>query len=153
MRFLENRIPPPIVGLLTGLGMWAVARVTPVIVPPHALRWGVAGALVLAGLMLTAPAVMAFARAHTTVNPLTPDAATALVTGGVYRITRNPMYLGMALALLGFTVFLAAPAALIGPVAFVAYITRFQIVPEERVMRAKFGAAFEEYAGRVRLWI
>ena len=150
MTFLENRIPPPIIGLLTGLGMWGLARVTPPVAMPDAARWCVAGALVLAGLLLTAPAIAAFARARTTVNPLRPQATRSLVTGGVYKVTRNPMYLGMALVLAGFAVFLAAPAALLGPVAFVAYITRFQIVPEERVMRAKFGAVFEDYAARVR---
>jgi protein-S-isoprenylcysteine O-methyltransferase Ste14 len=153
MRFLENRIPPPLVGLLIAAGMWAVARVTPVVAVPELWRWTLAGLLVLAGLMLEGPAIAAFARAHTTVNPLKPQGATSLVTGGVYRVTRNPMYVGMAVILTGFALFLAAPAALPGPVAFVAYITRFQIVPEERVMRAKFGAAFEDYAARVRRWV
>ena len=59
----------------------------------------------------------------------------------------------MTCLLCGLAVFLAAPWALLGPVAFVLYITRFQILPEERVMRAKFGQAYEAYAGSVRRWI
>ncbi|MEB0160908.1 isoprenylcysteine carboxylmethyltransferase family protein, partial [Pseudomonas sp. AH2 (2023)] len=91
-------------------------------------------------------------RSRTTVNPLRPDKAAALVSGGVYRVTRNPMYVGMMLLLVAWAVYLDSAWVLAGPVAFVAYITRFQIAPEERVLRAKF-ADFDAYAARVRRWL
>ena len=84
---------------------------------------------------------------------MNPGAASSLVTSGIYRFSRNPMYLGFALALLAVAVYLAhpvAPAVLIG---FVVYINRFQVEPEERALKAIFGDTFAEYAARVRRWI
>jgi protein-S-isoprenylcysteine O-methyltransferase Ste14 len=81
------------------------------------------------------------------------EAASTLVTGGVFRYTRNPMYVALTALLLAWTAWLAAPWAAFCPVAFALFITRFQIIPEERVLRAKFGRAYEDYAQRVRRWI
>jgi len=72
---------------------------------------------------------------------------------GIYRFTRNPMYVGLALVLLGWAALLSSPWALLGPLVFVLYINRFQIAPEERVLSAKFGAAYTEYIARVRRWL
>ena len=99
------------------------------------------------------PALLAFRRARTTVNPLRPERASTLVTTGVYRITRNPMYVGLMLALLAWSVFLASPLSLVGPVVFIAYINRFQIRPEEAVLTAKFGPVYEQYKSTVRRWL
>lgn len=96
---------------------------------------------------------LAFRRARTTVNPLHPERATSVVTGGVYRHTRNPMYVGLLFVLLGCAVAFGAASALLGLPAFVAYITRFQIQPEERALQAKFGRAYTDYAAGVRRWL
>lgn len=152
MQWLEHKIPPPVVGLLCALGMWAAAP---------APDWGSLGllhgalALVLvgAGLGFDVLGLLAFRRAKTTLNPLTPDKASSLVATGVYRITRNPMYLGLALVLSGWTVLLAYWPAIAGPVVFMAFITRFQIVPEERVMAAKFGDDYARFCQQVRRWL
>ena len=96
--------------------------------------------------------LLAFFRRGTTINPLRPAKASALVTGGIYRITRNPMYVGMAFLLAGWAVWLGALWPFLGPVLFVAYLTRFQILPEERILRGKF-AEFDAYATRVRRWL
>jgi protein-S-isoprenylcysteine O-methyltransferase Ste14 len=87
------------------------------------------------------------------VNPLQPDAASSLVSGGVYRWTRNPMYLGMALVLLAWAVYLSSIAALAVLPLFIVYINRFQIEPEERALEARFGAQFERYRKAVRRWL
>jgi len=63
------------------------------------------------------------------------------------------MYVGFAAMLVGWAVCLAAPWALVGPVAFVLFTNRFQIIPEERVMRDKFGQAYDDYQAQVRRWI
>jgi protein-S-isoprenylcysteine O-methyltransferase Ste14 len=84
---------------------------------------------------------------------LRPGTATALVVSGVYRITRNPMYLGFLLLLLAEIVWLANPVALLGAPAFVLYLNRFQIGPEEQALHAHFGPEFSNYAARVRRWI
>ena len=97
--------------------------------------------------------VIEFRHKHTTINPLTPSASSAIVTGGIYRVSRSPMYLGFLLVLAGWAVYLSnAGAALFLP-AFVAYLTRYQIQPEERALLAKFGSQYAEYMSRVRRWL
>ena len=89
--------------------------------------------------------IVSFRRAKTTVNPLKPESTASLVTAGIDRFTRNPMYLGLLFVLLAWAVFLSSAWALVGPIAFVLYINRFQIVPEERVMATMFGVSYSEY--------
>jgi protein-S-isoprenylcysteine O-methyltransferase Ste14 len=153
MPFLENKIPPPLAGLLIGGAMWAAAPALPVLALSDTLRLGLAAMLALAGIAFALAGVISFQRAQTTVNPLKPDSASALVQSGVFRLTRNPMYVGMALVLVGWAAFLASPWTLLGPVAFVWFIQRFQIVPEERAMEKLFGEEFARYRARVRRWI
>ena len=153
MRWLEHRIPPPMVGALVALAMGWLARASAPPALPVAVRLGLAVALALIGLAFLAPAAAAFHRAHTTVNPLKPGAASALVVAGVYRFTRNPMYVGFAALLLAWAAWLAVPATLLGPAFFVAYLTRFQILPEERALRDRFGDSFDAYCRQVRRWL
>jgi len=153
MRALEHKIPPPLVFALVGAAMWAVARMTGRIPMENGWRLVIAGAFTGLAVLFAAAAIAAFRRAKTTTNPLNIEAASTLVTEGVFRYTRNPMYAALTALLIAWTIWLAAPWAALGPVAFVLFITRFQIVPEERALRAKFGRAYEDYAQRVRRWI
>ena len=153
MKTLELKVPPPIVAVLVALAMWAAGGLGapfPVVLP---LRLSVALLIALAGAACSVAGARAFRRARTTVNPMTPGATSALVNNGIYRITRNPMYLGLLCVLVGWTVFLASPYALPGPIVFVLYINRFQIAPEERVLLALFGAEYARYRARVRRWL
>jgi protein-S-isoprenylcysteine O-methyltransferase Ste14 len=150
---LELKLPPPAVALLLGAAMWWLAPHALEQEWPQAWRAGVALALVVVGGSLDMAGLWAFHRQRTTVNPLRPANASALVTGGVYRITRNPMYVGMACFLLAWAVWLGALGVFLGPLLFVAYITRFQIQPEERVLTRLFGTAFTDYTQRVRRWL
>ena len=104
-------------------------------------------------LIVGLSAVLGFHRAKTTVNPLKPDAASALVVRGIYRWTRNPMYLAMLLVLVAWACIVANWAALAILPLFVIYLNRFQIVPEERALHARFGAQFENYRRKVRRWL
>ncbi len=153
MRWLEHRIPPPVVCALIGCCMWGLARIVTRLPLAESIRIGVAVAFVVAGFAVALAGGFVFRRAKTTANPLQPDMASSLVVAGVYRYTRNPMYLGFVLALIGWTVFLAAPLALLGPALFVVFMTRFQIVPEERALARKFGTEFAVYRQRVRRWL
>ncbi|MBV8667335.1 MAG: isoprenylcysteine carboxylmethyltransferase family protein [Burkholderiaceae bacterium] len=153
MRSLETKIPPPILALLTGCLMWGIASATPSFALSEIIHSAVATFLALGGIACVLSGFLAFGRAHTTINPVKPEAASALVCGGIYRYTRNPMYLGLLLVLTSWAIFLSSAWALLGPVAFKFYIERFQILPEERVLAAKFGAAFAEYQSRVRRWL
>jgi protein-S-isoprenylcysteine O-methyltransferase Ste14 len=150
---LEHRIPPPLVGLAIAGAMWAASNLPPVFAPPDWVRHALVVLLVAAGLAFDLAGFVAFRERRTTVNPLNPEKASALVTGGVYRITRNPMYVGMALLLTAWAAWLSALWPFGGPLLFILYIDRFQIVPEERVLRDLFGEAYSAYAARVRRWL
>ena len=150
---LENRIPPPIVMVVTGLAMWALSWVTPTVHIPGGIRYGLVGVLLVFGVSVDGVALFSFRRADTTVNPVKIDNASSLVTTGIYAFTRNPMYVGLTTLLVTFAVLLSNAWLLLGPLFFVLYTTRFQIVPEERVMQAKFGSAYDAYKARVRRWV
>lgn len=151
--WLELRVPPPVVGLVIAVAMGFLAPLGPELGWPHTARLWLALAIAGIGGGLDLSGLIAFVRRHTTVNPLRPAKTSALVTSGVYRFTRNPMYLGMACLLVAWAIWLGALAPWLGPVAFVLYITRFQIRPEERALTALFGDAYLHYATRVRRWL
>lgn len=150
---LDNRIPPPAVAMVTGVAMAGAAWLLPTSDIAPLLRYGITGVLLLLSGLFGAPAFAAFARAGTTINQVRIEKASALVTGGIYRVTRNPMYVALTGLLLALAVGLARPWLLAGPFFFVVFITRFQILPEERAMQAKFGDAYAAYCRQVRRWL
>ena len=151
--FLELRVPPPAVALAAAALMWGIALALPSFrVEVPGARW-IAGGGLLAGILIAGAGLMAFRQARTTVNPMRPEETTMLVTTGVYAWTRNPMYLGWLPMLAGWAAWLENPGALVVVPLFMLYIARLQIVPEERALGAKFGAAFDAYRRRVRRWL
>ena len=153
MNALEHKVPPPAVALILGALMWLISRYEPTLSLDVPWRTAVAIALFITGAMIALSGVWEFHRAKTTVNPLSPEAATAMVTSGIYRFSRNPMYLGLLLALCSWAVWLSHVLALALPPLFVLYINRFQIVPEERALSTKFGGQFSSYTRAVRRWL
>jgi protein-S-isoprenylcysteine O-methyltransferase Ste14 len=149
--WLELRVPPLIVFACVGALMVGAVWVLPVFA--FSLPWPFAPLAAAAGIAVGVAGVLEFRRARTTVNPLKPNEASALVTGGIYRWTRNPMYLGMALVLLGWGLYLGNFGALVLVGAFVSYIDRLQVDPEESALEARFGDAFAAYRKRVRRWL
>jgi protein-S-isoprenylcysteine O-methyltransferase Ste14 len=152
MQALELKVPPPVVGLLVAALMWGASSYPPIFSLAPTVRLALAGTLAAVGVSFDILGLLAFCRSRTTINPLRPAKAIVLVTGGIYRVTRNPMYVGLALLLTGWAAWLGSLWPFLGPVLFVAYITRFQILPEERILRGKFGE-FDAYAARVRRWL
>jgi protein-S-isoprenylcysteine O-methyltransferase Ste14 len=153
MRALELKIPPPVVMLLIGAAMWFVSRSGPSLDVSLLVRSVAACAVAAFGGAISFAGDIEFRRARTTVNPWRPQNTSSLVTSGIYQRTRNPMYLGLFLVLVGWAVFLASAWPLAGPPAFMFYMRRFQIQPEERVLTTKFGAAYADYSSRVRRWL
>src|SRR3990167_2917326 len=153
MNILENRIPPPKVMLIFGAIMWMVSPGVPKFEEVGTVRMLAMIGSILAASFFSAAGVLAFRKAKTTVNPLKPDSASAMVSTGVYRMSRNPMYVGFLLLLVAWGFYLFNVWAFLGVVGFVAYINRFQIVPEERAMLKLFGSEFERYSNSVRRWI
>ena len=153
MRLLELKIPPVITGLLVGGLMWLSARATPDLAFTLPARRFVAAVPALAGVVIATLAVISFRRVRTTVHPLHPENATALVTSGILGLTRNPMYLGLLLVLLGWAVYLANALVFVFPVVYVPLMNHLQIIPEEKALTAKFGPAFGAYQSKVRRWL
>lgn len=153
MQVLELRIPPVALFLAAAAAMGGLAVAFP------GVRFVFPGQLLAASLILLAAGlvgmagVRVFARHETTVNPLQPQRASRLVAAGIYRYSRNPMYLALALALAAWATWLGSwPAVLVVP-AFVLAMNRWQILPEERALAILFGAEYEAYRQRVRRWL
>ena len=153
LKRMELRIPPVAVAVLFAAAMWSIARVTPPQNLPPALTAVAAALFTLGSGVVGIAGIMAFRRAGTTVNPLQPENSTALVVDGIYRYTRNPMYLALLMLLFAWGIALSNPWSMLAAWVFIPYMNRFQIIPEERAMMRMFGAEFARYASRVRRWI
>jgi protein-S-isoprenylcysteine O-methyltransferase Ste14 len=153
MQALELKIPPPVAAVLVGLAMWWTAHQFPPVRSAGLARVIVACAFPMLGLSIASSGFWSFRRAKTTVNPVHPETASSVVTTGIFGYTRNPMYVGLALVLTGWAVWLSVPWVFLGPIVLVLFLRRFQIVPEERAMSLKFGRDYDDYRKRVRRWI
>jgi protein-S-isoprenylcysteine O-methyltransferase Ste14 len=153
MRSLELKIPPAIVLIVAIAAVLLLARQFPFAAYALPGNRVIAIGVAIIGMLFALSGLFAFRRAGTTVDPTQPDKASQLVTSGVYRITRNPMYLGFTLILLASAIRQTSVLSLLPVPLFIAYMHRFQIVPEERWMHRNFGEEFARYAERVRRWI
>jgi len=153
MSVLENKIPPPIVVLICSLSMWLISLISPLIETGFFVRVILSLAIFTVGSFFCIAGVVSFRKAKTTVNPLKPETASSLVSSGVYRISRNPMYVGLSLFLVSLSTYLSSPLSIIGVVAFIFYMNRFQIEPEERALKKIFSTDFLNYMSQVRRWL
>ena len=145
-------IPPPLIAAGFAAAMWLVDRSSDFDIDVPGKAW-IAGGVAASGLAVDVLSILTFRRAQTTVSPLNPSRASALVTGGPYRFSRNPMYVGLALFLTAWAVWLGDPLNLLLIGGFLAAVTAWQIKPEERALAARFPEAFPTYAARTRRWI
>jgi protein-S-isoprenylcysteine O-methyltransferase Ste14 len=150
---LELKVPPPAFALFIALLMWLVSWAVPQFGFDFPGRVVVAVALGAVGTITILLGAAAFRSAKTTFNPMKPEASTSLVVSGIYKFTRNPMYLGVLLILAGWAAFLSNLLALLLLPAFVLYMNRFQIASEERALRSMFPEKFAVYERRVRRWL
>ena len=148
---LNNKIPPVIVVLFFAGIMALIAHYS--VIDFTVFVAYLAASLVIIGCASCVAGVVSFKLAKTTVNPNKPEQASKLVTSGIYRISRNPMYLGFAFILAGWGVWLSSVWAMLGVVGFIGYLTLFQIMPEERALSKLFGDEFTAYKARVRRWL
>lgn len=153
MSQLELKIPPLALFFLFGLLMYLAGWLTPDHAFDPLFRNSLAVLLLAASAVFGIGALLHFRTAGTTVNPLEPERSSALVTSGVFRLSRNPMYLALLLALVAWGLFLSNLYALALATLFVPYMNRFQIGPEERAMESGFGDAFTAYCRSTRRWI
>jgi len=150
---LELRVPPPVVAAALALLAWGAVRAWPSLVVDGPWRWPLGTVALVLGVACDLSGLWAFWRHRTTVNPMKPDATRALVCRGIYRYTRNPMYLGLTCVLTAWAAFLGSPWACVTVPAFVAWINRFQIGPEERALHRLFGDTYARYCSIVPRWL
>lgn len=150
---LELKLPPLLLLAVCALAMWLQASLTPGLSMQFSGQLLLAAVLAIAGGAIASAGVLAFRRAHTTVNPTKPESSSSVVSTGIYAYSRNPMYLGFVLLLLALAALLGNVLALLWLPLFVAYMNRYQITPEERALQANFGADYSAYLARVRRWI
>ena len=149
----ELKVPPVALTVVFAVVMWVASTffsAASFSLPSASI---VAFTFVFIGGGIALAGVSAFRQHCTTVNPMKPETTASVVTAGIYRVTRNPMYLGLAFILLGWAIYLANLAAMFFIPAFVAYMTRFQIKPEEHALLAKFGPSYADYMAAVRRWV
>lgn len=146
------KLPPPLVLLVTLGGMYLLSVYWPLWVFSFTGQYALVWILGLIGSLPGLAGIVAFARARTTVNPHKPHKASRLVTSGIYRFSRNPMYLGLLVWLIAAFVYLSAISAVIMIPLFILYMNNFQIEPEEDVLEAMFGDEYREYCRKVRRW-
>ncbi len=150
---LELKVPPVIVFAVFAGIMWLLPRAVPGAGVAFPARGFIAaGMTVIAGILALA-GISSFLKAKTTLNPHKPERSASLVTTGIYALTRNPMYLSLLLVLIGWAVYLSNLASFVLPPFFAAYIDRFQIRPEERMLVSLFGSEFKSYCKRVNRWL
>lgn len=151
---LELKIPPLLLTIVMMAMMWIAASVVPSLTLSFPGQGVIGWMIVLGGMICVGLGVWVFRRVKTTVNPIRPEQASVFVTTGIYAISRNPMYLGFLLILIGWGVYLGnAVVLLIFPLAFVLYMNRFQIGPEERALEAIFTDEYVRYRRNVRRWL
>ncbi|NQV71858.1 isoprenylcysteine carboxylmethyltransferase family protein [bacterium] len=151
--FLELKLPPVLVGAVVFALQWLLAEMVPSWNLSIPMGRFFAAFYVALGVCVALYGVLSFRLASTTVNPHTPHKTSALVCSGLYSRTRNPMYLGMALVLSGWAVYLANPVGFGCIPLFIAYMNAFQIKPEERHLRERFPNDFDSYLAKTRRWI
>lgn len=150
---LELKIKPDVVFTIAAASMAGTTFIIASFTAPLLLRLILGGLLALAGIYIIQIAGVSFRRARTTVRPDRPEISTSLITTEIYGITRNPIYLGMTLILLGWATFLLNLASFGIVLFFVAYIWRFQIVPEERALTLLFKNKYKSYKSKVPRWL
>ena len=148
---MNNKIPPPIVTFICGIAIYLSKSFFNQFFSYSNNR--ISLFLLILGLVVFISAVKSFRRHKTTVNPLEPRQASSLVTSGIFKFSRNPMYLGMLIILLSISFKFNLIGGIVTSLFFYIFITKFQIIPEEIAMNELFGNEFIDYSKKTRRWI
>lgn len=150
---MKFRVLPIIQVLLFALLMYGIRTLFPFMVIQFSGQWMIALLILVFGVLIVLLGGMRFRAAGTTFNPLEPERVSSLVVSGVYRHSRNPMYLGFFLVLLAWAVYLGSILSVLLVFLFILVINRVYILPEETVLLAKFGPDYAAYCKKVRRWL
>ena len=150
---LELKIIPVIQVIIIAALMYGAAQFLPVSTTLLEYKWLIWGVFIAIGSFFGLAGIVSFYLAKTTVNPEKPEKASTLVTSGIYKVTRNPMYVGLVCFLIAWAAWLGSLYSLVFIVVFVLYMNRFQITPEERALTKLFGQDYQDYCQKVRRWL
>ncbi|MFC1746190.1 methyltransferase family protein [Candidatus Riflebacteria bacterium] len=150
---MELKIPPPLVAALCAAFMREISKKFNRATLNSGRTGPLAMLVLIIGSVISLSAIVLFRKTRTTVNAMKPRNAKRLVDSGMYRFSRNPMYLGVLLILTSLAIWLENILNLAVLLFFVWYMTKFQIVPEEKVLEELFREQFEAYRAKVRRWI
>ncbi len=150
---LELKIIPVIQVAIIAAFMYGAARFMPVSTTLLEYKWLIWSIFIAIGSFFGLAGIVSFYLAKTTVNPEKPEKASTLVTSGIYKVTRNPMYVGLVCFLIAWAAWLGSLYSLVFIVVFVLYMNRFQITPEERALTKLFGQDYQDYCQKVRRWL
>ena len=148
---IKTKFPPPLVALTFGFLINYTKNIFPKIEIKNEIIFG--SFMIISGLIAILSAITTFKKYHTTITPLNPANATKLITDGIYKLSRNPMYLGLLLMLLGISIILNPIGGFFLIPLFILYLNLFQIIPEENALVDLFKEEFLEYKKNVRRWI
>lgn len=150
---MELRIIPVVQLLIAVLSMLAFNKLWPEIILHWPAQILIACILLSLAVLIGISAVVSFRKHKTTVNPTKPETSSAVVSSGIYAFSRNPMYLAMLISLLSLAYYLQHLASLPVILIFIGYMTRFQIIPEEKSLIKSFGQQYLDYRIKVRRWL
>ena len=148
---MNNKIPPPIVTFAFGLMIYFSRNIFPDI--NNIIFYVLSLFFIILGPSVLISAVRSFKAEQTTINPININNASSLVISGVFKYSRNPMYLGMVFILLALSFGFNLVGGILFTSIFIVYITKFQIIPEEAAMKRIFGEDFNRYKNETRRWI
>ena len=148
---IKTKFPPPLVALTFGFLINYTKNIFPKTEIKNEIIFG--SFMIITGLVIILSAIILFKKYQTTITPLNPSNATKLITGGIYKFSRNPMYLGLLLVLLCISIMLNLTGGFFLIPLFILYLNLFQIIPEENAMVDLFKDEFLEYKKKVRRWI
>jgi protein-S-isoprenylcysteine O-methyltransferase Ste14 len=150
---MKHKIPPVIITLVFGWMMWLTDRYVMANFLSVSISDWIAIVVFAVGVICGVAGLFQFYRMQTSIDPHNPGNACNLVKEGIYRFSRNPMYLGLLCFLVAYGLYLGNLLTCWVLPLFVWYMNRYQIIPEEEVLREKFGEQFERYKSEVRRWI
>ncbi len=150
---LELKVPPAALVLITAFFMWLLSNYLPTLSISNTIRYAGLAIFLTSGVLIILIGGLRFKAVNTTVNPITPNTSSSLVTSSIYKYSRNPMYVGFLMILIGWAVFLSSLFALTLTAVFIIYMNHFQIKPEERALESIFGHEYLHYKSKVRRWL
>ncbi|HHF1625111.1 TPA: isoprenylcysteine carboxylmethyltransferase family protein [Haemophilus influenzae] len=141
-------IPPPLLCLFIAIAMYFLPKIA-----SYSVHFSVIVFVISLSFLIALSSVIQFIICKTSINPRNFKGTTKLVSTGIFRFSRNPMYLSLLLMSITWVLWLGNSLAWLGIIVFVLAINQFQIAKEETYLENKFGDEYRRYKQKVRRWL